>query len=563
MPIVLRVTALPPLADIQRVPQIVIVDQTGNPVFLGTSAGISMLVGEFLKGPANSPTEITSDGQGQALYGGISGLLSQGSTGAQDGNGVPTTPGGAVGTFNGNGMLQLKYKTFKRLGITRVNVEAVTTDGGTTMSPLTLTVTVAAADQTGGVTNKDILIPAGTRFADAALGSNTFLLATAQDVTIPSGSTVTSNHVTASVTAFFVFAPATIVSTVIGAVDTVIDAALQNVDAGTTITAVTNAAVMWPPGTGTSLALRITSQYAAALTATMPGASDTTTNTVVVWAARRSTTVRQGVLANAIAASANGRGRIACMAADPAAGTSSAAALAATTAATALASTESLQQDRAVIAYPHTQIVVEELGSISVLINPDGWMASILSNFVNERNPGANPAGLMDSISALDLCYVGNPLQVGDYANLIGGGVCPILKDRTLGWKFLDGVTAVNQSDLTQITRVPIKRRRMADEIEDNSAQIAAPFNNEPVTQDAIDAFTGEMESYLDGLLSPTNPALQRINGYVVDPVSGNTPDLLAVGIFTLVIKVKTLSDFRDIILQSSIGETVVLPAAA
>lgn len=555
MPIVTRVTQLPSLATIARVPQIVIVDQAGAAITLGTAVGIAMLVGEFLKGPPNAPTELTSDAQGQALFGGISALLSQDGSGNQNGSGA---------AFNGNGMLQLKYKTFQRLGVCRVNTEAVTTDGGSTISQLTLTVTVAAADQTTGVTNKDIFIPAGTRFADAALGSNTILLATSQDVTIPAGTAVSSNHVSASVNAFFVLAPATVVVTAIGAVDTVIDAALQNVDAATTITAVNNAVAMWPPGTGASLALRIASEYTAALNATMPG-NDTTNDVTILWCARRSTAIRAATLANVVAASDQGvgRGRVSCLSAEPANGTNAAAAAAATSAAAGLAATESIQSDRAIISFPHTQIVVEELGSVSVLINPDGWMASILSNFANERNPGANPNGLMDNISQLDTCYVNNPLQTGDYANLIAGGVCPILKDRILGWKFLDGVTAVNQLNVSQQPLVPIKRRRMADEIEDSTAEIAAPFNNEPITQTEIDAFVGEVETYLDGLLSPNNPSLQRINGYFLDPISGNTVEMLELGIFNLIVKVQTLSDFRDIILTESIGETVVLPANA
>ena len=554
MPFITRVTTTPSVAEIQRLPQIVIVDSTGPAIVIGTSPGIAMLVGEFLQGPTNAPTEITSQGNLLGIFGGVTPLLSQ------DGSSPPVQDGAQVG-WNGNGILQLKGKTFTRLGVTRVDTEAVTADaGGTTKSQLTLTITVGAADQTTGFTNKDIVLPAGMRFGDAVIASATKLVALSQATTIPKGMAVTSNAITAHVNCFVVKEPEPVVAIAIAAIDVVIDSFIDNVDPATTVTAVNNAAAIWPPGTGTTLALRVASRYSVALTATMPG-NDTTSEISIIWAARRISAVRQAVVANAINASAQGKGRIACVAAEPATATDPTSAAAGVTAAAGLAAADSIQSDRCGIVWPNTKIFSEELGSIKVLVNADGWLASILSNYANERNPGANPNGLLDNIVELEDAYIANPLQRGDYENLIAGGVCPVQKDRSVGWWLVDGVTSVNPT--VNPTRVPMKRRRMADEIEDTISEIAGPFNKEPATQDNIDAFTAEVEAYLEGVLSPTDPSHQRINGYVVDPVSGNTEDLLDLGIFTLLVSVKTLSDFRDIIIQATIGETVTLPAAA
>jgi len=554
MPFLLRVTSLPSTAEIVRIPQIVIVDQTGPTIPLGTSPGLVMLVGEFLKGPPNVPTEVTSGAMQTNIFGGLSALLSQSgaATPVQDGSGV---------NFEGNGALQLLAKTFKRLGLTRVDNEAVTADaGGTTKSQLTIGLTIATADQTGGVTNKDILIPAGTRFGDQALVSVTQLVATSQDLLVPKGTTVTANAISGlKVNCFIVKEPEPVVAIAIAAIDTVIDSALNNVASGTVIATVNNAAAIWPPGTGTTLALRVASRYPLAITSTLPH-DQTSQDTVVVWAARRTTAIRAALLANAIAASETGRGRMAVASCDPAATASATDALAGLTAAQGLAAAESLQSDRMILTFPQSQITSTDL-NVTATINADGWMVSILSNFANERNPGANPAPLLNGIAALEQAYVSNPLAKQDYINLIAGGVSPLQRDRTVGWWFVDGVTAANQA--TQPTRKPVKRRRMADEIQDSLASIAVPYQKEPATTERVDAFIGEIFNYLDPLKGQRNPSAQRIVDYGVDPVSFNTPDQTALGIYTVAVYVRLLPTMDDIVFITQIGETVTVPATA
>lgn len=555
MPFVYRTTSLPTTAEIVRVPQIVIVDQTGPTIPLGTSPGVAMLVAESLKGDVNSPTELSGGGQAGTLFGPLSVLLSQDAAGVQNAGGVG---------WEGNGMFQLLSKTFKRLGFTRVDTECVTTDGGSTKSQLAVTVTVAAADQTAGVLNRDILVKAGTQFGtDNTFAVSTAVMALSQDLVFLKGATVTSNAVTGNCNCFSVKRVEPIATVAAASIDSVIDSALDNVSAGTSVTGVTNASALWPPGTGTTLAARIASKYPAAITATAPGTSTVTVDTVVVWSARRTTLIRQALLANAVASSEQGRGRIAIAAAEPAASSTSAAAASGVTAAMALAAGESLQSDRMILTFPMSQIVTDQVtgasGTVTATINADGWMASILSNFANERNPGANPAPLLDSISNVEAAYAVNPLSKTDYANLLASGICPLQKDRTVGWWFLNGITAANR--VTQPTRVPAKRRRMADEIQDSLAGLAAPYLKEPATTERVDAFVGEIESYLEGLLAKNRPGAQRIVAFAVDATSLNTADLTAIGIYTIGVWVRLLSSMDDIIFQTQIGETVNIPA--
>ncbi len=550
MPNILRTTSLPPLAELVSVPRIVIVDETGPAIPVGVSAGVALLLGEFVQG-GFLPTEVTSGGELASLYGpAVYPYLSQGASGVQDGSGA---------AWNGNGMLQLANKSFKRLAILRVDNEAVTSDGGTTKAVITMTVTVAAADQAGGVTNKDITIPAGRRFGDAAIGLAVQVVASSGVVLIPKGTTVTSNQVTATCPVFIVKEPEPVVAINASAIDTVIDAFIDNVAPGTTITGVSNGTAIWPPGAGTTLAARIESRYVADMEKTLPAASPTQ-DVTVIWAARRSAAIRQALYDNAVQASKSGRARVAVLSADPATAGTVGAASTAKSAAAALATTESYAQpaDRAIIAFPHVKIRSNDLGQI-VVVSPDSFMACTLSNLSNERNPGQENA-FIQSIVSLEDAFIVSPLQIQDYINLKAGGVCALQKDPTVGWWFNDGVTAANVTAYP--TRAPIKRRRMADEIQDSLAGIATPYQKKPATTENVDSFVGALQAYLGGLKSVNQPALQRVQDFLIDPVGGNDPQLTALGIYTILVYVRLLPTMDVILFRTKIGETVEIPSS-
>jgi hypothetical protein len=558
MAFLLRTIVFPPLNQIVAVPQIVIIDQTGPAVVLGTQQGACCLVGEFVAG-SFAPTEVDSSGDVQGIYtadGTIYKYFSQSAAGIQDGTQV---------TYEGNGLLALLSKTFQRLVLVRVDHEAVTTDGGTTRGVLDVTVTVAASDQDGSSnTAKDIVIPAGTRFgSNNTFAGSTRVFAASGNTTIPKGTTLSANAVTVQVTCFPVRVVEPVVATAISAISFVLDPVLQNVAATTTITAVNNATILWPSGTGTTLATRLESRYAPAIAATLPVASPGDAISVI-WAARRTSVIRVAVVQNAVDSSAVGRGRIGLVAADPAAGTTAGNKVAAVTAAIGLAAADNYVQpaDRAIICFPQSKVLVPDFGNIKVTVNSDGWMATTLANFPEEVNPGAANAFIQAIIEPED-CFVVNPLTKQDYINLIAAGVCALYRDRAAGWQWMQGVTAA--SSTLYPTRTPIKRRRMADLIQDTIAQIAAPYLKQPATTERIDSFTSEVTSFLDSLLSPDQPSAQRIVAYQVDETSGNTAKLLSQGIFILIVNVTTLASMDDIVIESRIGETVQItsPVAA
>ena len=152
----------------------------------------------------------------------------------------------------------------------------------------------------------------------------------------------------------------------------VLDPLINNVSAGTTITAVANSTTLWPNGTGTTLATRIESRYAPAIASTLP-VSSPVDSIVVVWAARRTSVIRQAIVQNAVDSSSVGRGRIGLVSAEPAAGTSPSQAIAAKTAAIGLAAADGYAQpaDRAIICFPQSVVLVPDFGNIGVQINSD------------------------------------------------------------------------------------------------------------------------------------------------------------------------------------------------
>src|SRR6185437_9979527 len=181
----------------------------------------------------------------------------------------------------------------------------------TTKGQLSLTVTVSANDQDGsGNTNKDLVIPAGYRFGSSStFGASTRVFATSGNTTIKQGTALTSNAVTVAVNCFPIVVVEPVVATAIAAIANVIDSVIPNADPTTTITAVNNATILWPNGTGTTLAARIASKYPAAISSTLPNA-DPLTDIQIIWAARRTQAIRQALAANANNASGNGPARV-------------------------------------------------------------------------------------------------------------------------------------------------------------------------------------------------------------------------------------------------------------
>jgi hypothetical protein len=186
----------------------------------------------------------------------------------------------------------------------------------------------------------------------------------------------------------------------------------------------------------------------------------------------------------------------------------------------------------------------------------DTWLASIESNVPPENNPG-QVAPPVPQVLAPVLGYQrATPqlqLQVEDYIALKAAGVAALFMDPDTGPQIESGVTtSLNAAELT------IQRARMADFIEDSIAVAMKPFSKLNQTTQLIDTELGEINGFLNDLQSPNNPSAQRIVGFFVDPVNGQTASLTAQGITVFLISVQLLHSQDNLVLQTNIGFGVV-----
>ncbi len=194
-------------------------------------------------------------------------------------------------------------------------------------------------------------------------------------------------------------------------------------------------------------------------------------------------------------------------------------------------------------------------------VTSDGWLSSVESNIAPELNPG-QAAPPVPTVMAPILGYArGTPkLDITSYTAMRAAGICGPRLDRTVGWIFQSGVTTSLVSGEQNINR-----RRMADYIQDSIARSVVSFSKLPLTNSLKDSMTSEIVAFLNGLLSPNNPAAQRIAGYTVDDVSGNTPALTAANIFVVIVSVQLIATADDIVIQTNISNdavvSVTLPA--
>lgn len=610
MPFITRVTETPTLAALAALEQIVIVDKAGPVIPFGQAPGAVCMVGEFLKGPFKT-REVVSTADLIGAYGAVSNLISQTLAGLQDGSGA---------RHDGNGLVALLGKTFARLMLSRVDTDMTTTDGGAGKAYLKFVVAVHASDEDPlnvGFLGRDLLVPAGTRFADAAIGSETAIVCLSQDVLIPRGTKIdltgppagylgriwvaptlsivtpltynlsqgTDGNLTANrdtttglattvalsigPTAFF--SKGTTFGS--GVLDFVIDSAIPSSSSivaslATTTVAGDNPSTVNLAGTATAvfaagtaaatLSVKTESRYSAAIDRTKP--SDYPMIDIdTIFSARRGETaaaIRTPLVNNAIDSSSESRGRVALVD-GPRIGSATGDVADISAYKTAVLSTVPLEspgrQDRKIVCGPAHKVYSVDLGR-NVVVHASGTMGATLSNFPAYKNPGA-PNKFIQNIVELDDPFIAAPFVKQDFINFKAKGVAMLRNDRSVGWQFQSGVTSVDPVIYQNLA--PIKRRRMADFLQDTMAMIAAKFEKEPATQDRIDQFVGEIRGFLDLQAFPPNDADKSIEDYLVDEKSGNTPQLVALGLFTLIVKCRLLASLDTIIFQTQIGETV------
>lgn len=528
MPFLRRFTSFPGFAEIAKIEGVVILDFQPAQADFGVTGGLAALTGEFLKGAYNELFAVSSM---QALierHGSYALAIATGEV--QTGG---TAEKRAIIPENGNGFLAVSNKVFSRLGVVRADLR-VTVDGLAAGSKSRIKITIAGAS---GLTS--VTVPGGTRFSDSAtLSSATRVFAVDQDTTI--ALTAGAGDSTLAVNAFNVFGTGNVPTTTALFVN---DVGWLSVGTATIGSGATNHDALQDLSSAA-----IDTRYTEALDATK-GSGQLQNDTTVVWAARESDAIRTALKSNAETQSSGNRGRIAVI--RPPFDAPKATAVG--TSAPGVGATRS---DRVVYAWPAVIVNVPVAGG-EHNVGADGFVAALMNVLNPEENIGqVTDPPLLSAIvkfATLSSAPQGANLVMQDYVDLKAAGiVAPIFDTELQQW--------VVQSDVTSdLTKPSLKRRRAADFIQDSRRRQVAPFSKKLALPERIRMIRAGAEQFYGSLVSENNPALQRIAAYQVDEVSGNSPDLNSKGIFVFIEKVRLLASLDDIVLQTEIGESVVI----
>ncbi len=230
------------------------------------------------------------------------------------------------------------------------------------------------------------------------------------------------------------------------------------------------------------------------------------------------------------------------------------------------------RNERLIYAWPSCSAKVNEaVGDAVALANggttSDGildlsmapFVASVLSLLNPENNPGQGAPPATTALASI-LGYssdIVTPLSISSYKTMKSKGIMGLRFDRTVGPVIQSGITTSLTSGEQNVNR-----RRMADFIQDSVAARLVAFSKLPLTQNLKDGMLSEITAFCSGLLSETNPAAQRIAGFVIDDVSGNTPDLEAAGVWVIIGRVRMLATADFIVFQSEVGAGVTVTAS-
>jgi hypothetical protein len=278
----------------------------------------------------------------------------------------------------------------------------------------------------------------------------------------------------------------------------------------------------------------------------------------VAWSARQSNAVRVAIRQNAIDASSQGCfGRVACI--RPPVGT-----LKANAESASAPGCKAYRTDRVVYCYPAVTTYVPAIAAYGtgggagftsdgiVTVGADGFVASLISQMNPEENIG-QMTDLLGGILALEAGAAG--LSMTDYIAFKAAGICaPRIDDGVPCVQ--SGVVNVDPSSYPNLKN--LARRRMADYIQDSLATAAKKYSKKLMTARRRIAIASEQRVWLESLLGG-NGGTQRIESYEVDEISRNTPASTARGLFYVIHRVRTLASLDSIVVQSEVGESVVI----
>lgn len=283
----------------------------------------------------------------------------------------------------------------------------------------------------------------------------------------------------------------------------------------------------------------------------------------IVWAARKSATIRSKLKTHALQQKANGIGRVCLISPEIN------VVAAATFFGDASPGVGAQRAEEVIYCAPGVQTSIpaavgQAIEGADGLVytdgiidqTSDGWAASILSNLAPHRNIGqaADPVKtVMAPVLGMQRGIVPAVFDIGWYTQAKAKGICAPRMDRAAGAIFQSDVT----TSITSGQRL-IRRRRMSFMIQDDLAALLLPFAKEVLTTKFQNDVIGAHAIYFETLLSRNNPAAAQILDYRLDVKSGNTPTSLAAGIFVVIHRVEMLPTADVIVLQSSVGYNVL-----
>lgn len=228
---------------------------------------------------------------------------------------------------------------------------------------------------------------------------------------------------------------------------------------------------------------------------------------------------------------------------------------------TAVAAVPSLRdvEGRIIYAFPY---VYTTINGSSTRVNPASFYASVLSQIAPNIDPAyAANAQYLGGIDSLELS-----LQRSDYISLMAAGISAFELDSDIGMKIKSGVV----TQISDSSKIMVFRRRMADYIIQSLSKFLKNYQNAPNSlqnRNNVNAAMVAFNRLLEGPagsagIVPKDSEVSTGKASLIDTNSLNTDDSIAAGYFKILYKRRIYSSMRFIVLQTQIGESVVVTEA-
>lgn len=234
------------------------------------------------------------------------------------------------------------------------------------------------------------------------------------------------------------------------------------------------------------------------------------------------------------------------------------------------ADTTQFASDRVFLTYLGMAIRVPEIAVLGtaggtgftddgvILVGANGFLAFVNAALPPEENPGQDTGLLTDVLGLEGVIPSGSTtpqvLTMDSYIAFKAAGLCVPRVDQR-------GVVAFQSEVTTSLEegRKTQKRRKFADFVQDTVAILLLPFAKKTAT-DARDAgIDSKLNAFLRGLQSKNDPNRARLKDQKLTNTTAQNPDFADRGIAARDIEVKMLNSYDSFLVNTTIGEGVVI----